>query len=478
MKFSQSINIRFLFTARILAVLMCVGLLSISIDAQKLLLAASASLEQCRNGDTGAPVGCVSPGGATGWVTGNAGFSNSHWAENQFLAYRMLFDGLTPGATVHTVEIGYDIIKGGPHAIDYLGTFNDTEATADPCASVSGCTLGLPTSTIPITADTVTVTNNINPNTGMPIVQLPGQFTMWGGNLLSFSYTSVNVGGGDTERTVTLTFTASVANPVLAWSGHVGWIGDWGAGNSAGGISGSPYHMRLIAFDGQGGNQDRSLSADAVTASGAVFIKKVVNTLFPTPGTASTTVFSFTAGANFGPTSFSLVDDDGGPGIDTQQGQTITSFGPGNTITVTETPIPNGWTISDVNCVESGLQDSTKSPSLGPSASIIVQLAEVVTCTFTNTQQAPSAADVSISGRVVTSDGTGISNARLTVINAATGEAKTSLTNPFGFYAIDDLAVGQFYILRVSHKRYTFAEKSRTFTLNDDIADVDFIANP
>ena len=39
--------------------------------------------------------------------------------------------------------------------------------------------------------------------------------------------------------------------------------------NSAGGISGSPYHTRLIAFDGSGGNQDRSLSAGAVSPPAA-----------------------------------------------------------------------------------------------------------------------------------------------------------------------------------------------------------------
>ena len=49
---------------------------------------------------------------------------------------------------------------------------------------------------------------------------------------------------------------------------------DWGAGNSAVAISGSPYHMRLIDLDGSGGNQDRSLSAAAVIFPGSITIIK------------------------------------------------------------------------------------------------------------------------------------------------------------------------------------------------------------
>lgn len=90
----------------------------------------------------------------------------------------------------------------------------------------------------------------------------------------------------------------------------------------------------------------------------------------------------------------------------------------------------------------------------------------------------PSAGDGSISGRVVTSYGTGISKASMTVVNAATGEASTAMTNPFGYYTIDNLKVGEFYLLYVVHKRYAFAEESRAISLNDSIADIDFVANP
>jgi hypothetical protein len=278
----------------------------------------------------------------------------------------------------------------------------------------------------------------------------------------------VTYGGGE-ERQISITFTASVANPVLSWSGHVGWVGDWGVGNSAGGISGSPYHMRLIDLDGSGGNQDRSLSADAVIPSGAVFVKKVA---VPLDGSGNAVLpFPFTATPNFGPTSFSLVDDNGGPGVDTQASQTITNFGAGNTIIVTEGAGPVGWTLSNVNCVESGIADSTQN-SIGP-ASIIVQLGEVVTCTFTNTQLIPSAATVSVGGRTMTSNGMPISRVTV-VLTDQNGFARTTLTNNFGYYRFDEVEVGQTYVVNVSSKRYQFAP--RVISLSDELADLDFIA--
>ncbi len=49
---------------------------------------------------------------------------------------------------------------------------------------------------------------------------------------------------------------------------------------------------------------------------------------------------------------------------------------------VTEEPVPAGWSLTGLNCVEDGDQDTTW---LIPTATMEVQLAETVTCTFTNT---------------------------------------------------------------------------------------------
>ncbi|MGB7200756.1 MAG: carboxypeptidase-like regulatory domain-containing protein [Pyrinomonadaceae bacterium] len=460
MRLSIILKNKISFVSVMLALVLGLGMLTTTVNAQKDLLAASADLDLCRNGTLASPVACT----GSAWVNGNANSTQAHWAESQFLAYRVKFTDLPIGA--HSFTIGYDILASSKHAIDYLGTFNATETTADPCSGVAGCTLGSPTSTFAVPVDTVTVTNNTNPNTGNPIVQTPGQFTMWGGTITGVSYEPY--GGGD-ERKITITFTASVANPVLAWGGHIAWIGDWGVSNSANSIPGSPFHMRNDNLDGSGGNQDRALQAAAVIPSGAVFVKKVA---VPLDGSGNAVLpFAFTATANFGPTSFSLIDDNAGPGIDTQQSQAIISFGAGNTITVTEGMGPVGWTLSNVNCVESGIANSTQN-TIGPAA-IIVELGEVVTCTFTNTQLVPSAATVTVAGRVVTSGGMGIMRARV-IMTDSEGNARSAVTNSFGYYHFDDVEIGQTLVFNVFSKQYQFSP--RIVSLTDSIADLDFTA--
>jgi hypothetical protein len=395
--------------------------------------------------------------------------------ENEFAPYRVKMNDLVIG-TSYTITIGYDILKSGKHAVDYLGTFNATDALTDPCAGVAGCVLGTPTSIFAVPNDDVTVRNQPNPNVAGGcvvvggagcVVQAPGNFTMWGGTITSAVYVPYVIGSD--HRAITITFTATAVNPVLAWSGHLGWVGDWGAGNSAGNVSGAPYHGSLDACSFGCGAQDRSMSVAAGAVSGAVFIKKVA---VPLDGSGNAVfAFPFTATPNFGFTSFSLVDDNAGPGIDTQQSQTITSFGPGNTITVTEGMGPAGWTLSNVNCVESGLINSTQN-SIGP-AVIVVEIGEVVTCTFTNTQLIPSAATVTVAGRVVTSDGMGIMRARV-IMTDSEGNARSAVTNSFGYYRFDDVGVGQTLVFNVYSKQYQFSP--RVVSLTDSIADLDFTA--
>lgn len=457
--------------------LVVVGVLisSITVSAQKFeapLANPSADIDQCRNGTLASPNPCVdSGGGSSGWVNGNAGAQNSHWAEDQFIAYRARFSDLSTSGS-HTVIMGYDIFQQTKHAIDYLGTFNATETTADPCSGVTGfaCNVGSPDSTAAIPGDSSTVTNQINPNNGLPIVQKPGVFTMWGGTITSVAY--VNPYGGGDERRIAVTFTASVPNPVLAWSGHIAWIGDWGQGNSASAISGSPYHMRLLTLDGASlGNQDRSLKNDAVVASAAVVIKKTVTTV--DGSNAAFTSFGFTSTANFGFTSFSLIDNNV-PGPDTQISTAIMNFGATNTITVTENPVDN-WTLAGITCT----------PTVGttanfPNRSVDIQPAPatVTTCTFNNTQFVVTAAPADISGRVLSDGGYGIRGAVLTLTDLNTGEVRTAVTNNFGYYRFDNAMTEDVYHLTVIAKRYTFANNSRTFTLMDSLSGVDFVTSP
>ncbi|MCY7347464.1 MAG: carboxypeptidase-like regulatory domain-containing protein, partial [Pyrinomonadaceae bacterium] len=59
-------------------------------------------------------------------------------------------------------------------------------------------------------------------------------------------------------------------------------------------------------------------------------------------------------------------------------------------------------------------------------------------------QFAPTAAQVSISGRVFSGKGAGIiRRVRISLMDTSTGIERTTQTNPFGFYRFDELEIGR-----------------------------------
>ncbi len=84
---------------------------------------------------------------------------------------------------------------------------------------------------------------------------------------------------------------------------------------------------------------------------------------------------------------------------------------------------------------------------------------------------APTAAPVSVSGRVTDATGRGISGAQITV-NGSGGAVFYARSNPFGFYAFEEIESGATYVFQVSHKRYAFAP--RVINLTEDLNDLNF----
>src|SRR5262245_35371225 len=228
----------------------------------------SADIDQCGNDPAPSPHtdGCNTL--ATQWENGNLGASKSSYFEGDTIPYRIKFDNLSLAPATHNITIAWDTTKGGKHAIDYITTYNQTVADANPCLGVSGCNAGS-FSTFAIPADPQV--------TGAGVTPIAGNFRMYGGTITAVSaYTYPDGAGfaGDKSASITITFTASVTNPVLAWGGHIATRGDWGPGNSAVTISGSPYHTSSGDLDGSGGKQDRSLSAQAVIFPASITIVK------------------------------------------------------------------------------------------------------------------------------------------------------------------------------------------------------------
>jgi uncharacterized repeat protein (TIGR01451 family)/LPXTG-motif cell wall-anchored protein len=341
---------------------------------------AAADLDQCANiGPT-----CDTDNPAQ-WQNGNLGSSQSSYSEGDAVPYRTEFTGLTAGST-YAVSLGWETTKGGKRALDYLTTYDYSETTADPCA---GLTCPSPTSLLPIPVD---------PDVGAQ--QVGGQnFTLFGGTfpaagtsvpntgtlcatdpcVISSNPSAYSLSGdytGDSKREVVLYFTASSTSAVLAWGGHIASSLDWGIGNSASMISGSPYHMILGDFDCSDetncstGEQDRSLSSEAVISPASITVVKQASV----EGSAE---FNFTASPS--PlSSFSLVDD--GTTANTKVFPGITNF---TTYTVTEQTLPY-WDLTNVSCVVTSPNGGTQTV-VGSQVTIVLKESENVTCTYSNT---------------------------------------------------------------------------------------------
>ena len=91
---------------------------------------------------------------------------------------------------------------------------------------------------------------------------------------------------------------------------------------------------------------------------------------------------------------------------------------------------------------------------------------------------APTAAGASVRGRVLTADGNGIRNAKLTLTNLSTAESRIAISSSFGYFAFDDVEVGHTYSVTISTRRFTFENDTRVFNLSDELNDVDFVAMP
>ncbi len=85
----------------------------------------------------------------------------------------------------------------------------------------------------------------------------------------------------------------------------------------------------------------------------------------------------------------------------------------------------------------------------------------------------PSAAGVSLGGRILTADGNGVRNAIVSV-TLPNGEVRTTRSSSFGYYRFDDLESGQTIVISVNSKRFSFTPQ--VVTLSDSISELNFTA--
>ena len=329
---------------------------------------AAVSLEQCRNGAASGPNNCEALGGSSGWVNGNVGGSQGHLLEGYSIPYRAIMTDIPTGSSI-TLVLGYDIKHGGVNALDYLthyqrllphGVFGHAAETVDPWDGVNGLSGTITTFAIP-TPDTANSPVPGQPATSFGLLPATERvMTLNGGTIANVAYTSQgDLTASQSETRIAITFTADSSTAVLAWGGHIARGDEWN-GASASAISGSPYHMRAKGWNlGNVGNQDRSLSADAViNPPKLIVIKQVIN---DNGGTAVASDFTMDVSGGASPASF--------PGAES----------PGTTVL-----FPDNATYA---VTESGPSGCSATFSADCSGSIAVE--ETKTCTVTNDDIAP-----------------------------------------------------------------------------------------
>jgi subtilisin family serine protease len=83
-----------------------------------------------------------------------------------------------------------------------------------------------------------------------------------------------------------------------------------------------------------------------------------------------------------------------------------------------------------------------------------------------------TAAPVSISGRVLTGDGSGIRGATVSITDTQ-GVTKMVLTNAFGYYSFDYVRSGGMYVVRAAARRYSFGP--RTLSITAQLSELNFV---
>lgn len=86
---------------------------------------------------------------------------------------------------------------------------------------------------------------------------------------------------------------------------------------------------------------------------------------------------------------------------------------------------------------------------------------------------APTAANVAVSGRVLTNDGRGLQNA-VVVMTDSNGNTRTVRTTTFGNFRFENVEAGEIYIFQISSKRFTF--DSQIVTVSEEITELIFTA--
>jgi hypothetical protein len=148
------------------------------------------------------------------------------------------------------------------------------------------------------------------------------------------------------------------------------------------------------------------------------------------------------------------------------------------TYTQTGGTLPPGLSLTNA-FAPMGVVSLSGTPTLAGNYAFAVTASDGVNSFVTNYSvfitAAPTAANVSIAGRVLTANGGGIRGAIVTLTDM-NGNTLTGQTGTFGNYRFEGVEAGGTYVISIISKRFVFDQSSQLLTVNEDLADVNFIA--
>ncbi len=92
-------------------------------------------------------------------------------------------------------------------------------------------------------------------------------------------------------------------------------------------------------------------------------------------------------------------------------------------------------------------------------------------------QLAPTAAGVSVGGRISAANGGGIPGAQISITNL-NGETRAVVSNSFGYYRFENVRAGETYVLNVQSREHQFPDAPRLIFVNEDLTGMNFTASP
>ena len=146
-------------------------------------------------------------------------------------------------------------------------------------------------------------------------------------------------------------------------------------------------------------------------------------------------------------------------------------------VVVTEAPVA-GWKLASISCVDTAGGTVNASVDLANAkVSLAAADSQQIECTFTSEPLSPTAAPVTVGGRIVDLAGRGAMGIQLGLFDPTTGQTRYALTNSFGYYYFDNVTAGHTYLMQVYSKRYTLRFDSVVLNVTNDMFDENFVVS-